>query len=143
MASQETTSPPKPFQYGLQSIFMATAAVAGAFGVWHWAGEASFILTVQLSAVIAVLVKSKGTAWPGVVLGGLLVLMVILLLQLGVRTSVFLWSFWGSLAAYLGGGLAANAETKKHSRFLRWTPLIVLAWFLFLFGVFLFQTRRY
>src|SRR5882672_3853972 len=73
MASQEIKAPaeasPKPIQFGLRSLFLATTAIAVAFGVLKWFGPLALVLGVQFSAVIAILVKSKGTAWPGVVIG--------------------------------------------------------------------------
>jgi len=75
MASPETTSPPKPFQFSLASIFLATAAVGVALGLLRWLGFSDFAsvvyVAVQNSAVIAVWVKSRGTAWFGVLNGGL------------------------------------------------------------------------
>ncbi len=62
-------SAPEPFQFRLRSIFLATSAVVAALGVLMWLGPFYMILPIQCGAVIAILVKSKGTAWRGVLIG--------------------------------------------------------------------------
>jgi hypothetical protein len=119
----------KPFQFDLRSIFLATSAIALALGVLKWFGPDTFvafvILEVQCSAVIAILVMSKGTAWRGVVFAGL----TMALLAMVTRPPFLIVLIWVSLVAWLGGGVSADAETRKRSRFVRWAFLLGLAWF--------------
>ena len=129
MVSPETT---KPFQFGLRSIFLATSAIAVTLGLLHWLSPFGFflfvIVAVQCSAVIAVLLKSDGTALRGVLIAGPSAAVLIMYL------SEFNLSFFGvivaaSVGAWFGGGLAAYAESKRQSRFLRWAWLLALIWF--------------
>jgi len=119
----------KPFQFGIRSLFLATSAIAVALGVLHWFGPAPLILAVQFSAVIAVLLKSDGTAWRGVLIAGPSAALLMMYL------SEFNLSFLGvvlaaSTAAWFGGGLAADAESKRRSRFVRCAWFLALIWFL-------------
>jgi hypothetical protein len=123
---------PKPFQFGLRSIFLVTSAIAVTLGVLKWRlGPLGFaglvIATVQCAAVIAVLAKSKGTAWPGFIVPGLSVPFVIV--AYGARASVVAL-FFASLAAWFGGGLTASEATRERSWFLEWSWLLSLIWFL-------------
>jgi len=133
------TSPdaaPKPFQFSLGSIFVATAAVGMSLGVFKWLGLDAFILVVQLAAVVAILVKSRGTAWRGVViLGTLVALPMLVSCNFQIQSFVTI-ACWASLAACFGGWFAADAETRKRSRFVRWAWLLGLIWFwlIFVFG---------
>jgi len=133
MASPETTSPPKPFQFSLASIFLATAAVGVALGLLRWLGFSDFAsvvyVAVQNSAVIAVWVKSRGTAWFGVLNGGLTAALLLIVLS-ELHASFFSAYCWASLGAWFGGGLAADAEAKRRSPFLRWAWLSALARFM-------------
>jgi hypothetical protein len=122
---------PRPFQFGLRSLFLATAAIAVAFGVLNWFGAEALILAVQFSAVIAVLVKSKGTAWREMVFSGSLVALL-LLTPAGFDILILpIVAFFASLVAWFVGGLTASEMTRKQSRFLRWSWLLALLWFVF------------
>jgi hypothetical protein len=157
VASPEIAAPDvvgsKPFQFGLRSIFVAMTGTAVALGFWTWLGPVDFLwwsahvvdsaatiailvkssflwwsaLAVDSTATIVILVKSKGRAWPGVFVGGLGVAFFVLTVkEFEARfLSSALW--FGSLAAFCGGALASDAESKKHSRFLRWARRIVVA----------------
>jgi hypothetical protein len=131
-----TRPAPKPLQFGLRSIFLATSAVGLALGVFKWLGHDIFVLTVQLAAVVAILVKSRGTALRGVVILGTLVAFPMLgLAHFHVESFVVIGT-WASLAAWFGGWLASDAEARKRSRFVRWAWLLGLIWFwsMFVFG---------
>jgi hypothetical protein len=133
---------PKPFQFGLRSIFVATAAVGMALALLKWLGPADFtglvFLAVPCSAAIVVLVKSKGTSWPGFVLPGLLSL---ILLAPGVPRPVIL--FLAGCLAWGGGGMTASEATRDQSRFLEWSWLMALVWFLFAVVSILFIWRPF
>jgi hypothetical protein len=129
MTSPDETQ--KPFQFGLRSIFLATAAVGVAFGLLKWLGLLALILAVQFSAVVAVLVLTKGTAWRGVVIGGSLAAVFILLFPPRIEL-LHTIALWASLLAWLGGGFAADTKAKRRSHFLRWTWLLVSVWLLIL-----------
>ncbi len=60
------TATNKPFQFGLASLFVATSAVAVAFGVVHWFGPDGFVGLV-IVASITVFIASI-SAW---LVGGL------------------------------------------------------------------------
>jgi hypothetical protein len=125
MASQEATTPaaPEPFQFRLRSIFLATAAVGVALGLLHWFGAVALILAVQFSAVVAILVISRGTALRGVVIvGGFVALYSMLTSEWPVV------AFGTSLTAWFGGALTADADSKRRSFFLRWAWLFALIW---------------
>jgi hypothetical protein len=53
-----------PFQFRLRSVFLATAAVGVALGLFKWLGRDGFsalaLLTVELGAMVAILLKGKG-----------------------------------------------------------------------------------
>ena len=60
----------KPFQFGLQSLFVATLAIALALGLLNWRGTRAFFALMLFSApfavTLAILVTCKGgwtTAW--------------------------------------------------------------------------------
>jgi hypothetical protein len=135
-----TEAAQKPFQFGLQSLFVATAAVAAVLGLSNWLGLDAFFLLVilpfQFAMVIAILIMSRGTAWKGVVLFGLTAAIFALVLE---RIEVvFSWRgvvFLASFAAWYGGGLTASPQTIQQSVFLRRAPLLALAWFLILFAI--------
>jgi hypothetical protein len=137
MTNPETTMPDgastSPFQSGLRSLFLATAVVAVALGLMEWIGFRDFasviFLPVQCLAVIAVLVRSGGTAWFGVLNGGLTAALLVIVLS-EFDASFLNASCWASLAAWFGGGLTANAEAKRRAPFLRWAWLSASAWFL-------------
>ena len=133
MTSTETTTPKKPIQFGLRSMFLATAAVGVALGLLEWLGFSDFAsvvyVAVQSSAVIAVWVKSRGTAWFGVLNGGLTAALLLIVLS-ELHASFLSVYCWASLGAWFGGGLAADAKAKRRSPFLRWAWLTALAWFL-------------
>jgi hypothetical protein len=119
----------EPTQFSLQGLFVATAVVGVALSVFKCFGLFTMILSVQCAAVVAVLFKSRGTAWPGVVVMGLApALFVMLLSRLGIPFYGVL--FVASLGAWFGGGIAADIESKRRSAFLRWSWLFALIWFL-------------
>jgi len=126
----------KPFQFDLRSIFVATAAVGTALGVFKWFGLGAFILVVQFAAVVAILVISGGTAWRGVVILGSLVAFPMLISTRFQVESFVAIAGSSSLAAWFGGWFAADAETRRRSRFVRWAWLLGLIWFwvMFVFG---------
>ena len=121
-------SAPEPFQFRLRSIFLAAAAVALALGVLTWLGPFYMILAIQFGAVIAVLVKSKGSAWRGVIIGA--ILGGSLSLDYLHVEKLLDGAFFSSLAAWVGGGFAADDETKRQSLFLRWAWQSALVWLL-------------
>ena len=83
----------------------------------------ALILAVQFSAVVAILVISRGTALRGVVImGGFVAILSLLTSALPVV------AFWTSLTAWFGGALTADAESKRRSFFLRWAWLLALIW---------------
>jgi hypothetical protein len=133
MSSPEAV--PKPFQFRLQSIFVATAAIAVALGLLRWLGPMYLSLVVQFTAVIAVLVTSRGTAWRGVVILGTSAALLSLLIPGPKSEFLPTGAFWASFAAWFGGGTAADTESKKRSHFLRWSWLFALVWLLTLFGI--------
>src|SRR5260221_727551 len=126
MASQENTSPSpeKPFQFDLASIFLVTSAIAAILGLLHWLGPHVFALVVipavQSAAVVAILTKSKGTAWPGVLFPALFVAVVFFFNGLSHVWVLHLLYFWATISAWIGGWFWASQETKHQSRFLRW-----------------------
>ena len=142
-------SPPlKPFQFDLRSIFLATSAIAVALGLLKWLGPLAFlvlvVLVVQCSAVIAILIKSKGTAWLGVVIPQPMVVFLFIAAALsqfnkvGELPDAALASgtiFWASLAGWFVGGLTASEATRKQSWFLRWSWLLLVIWLLLVVGV--------
>lgn len=136
---------PKPFQFSLGSIFVATAVVGIALGVFNWLGFEACILVVQLAAVVAILVKSRGTAWQGVVILGSLVAFPMLISARFQVASFVAIASWASLAAWFGGWFTADAETRKRSRFVRWAWLLGLIWFwfVFVFGAILSQPNLF
>src|SRR5258708_6146611 len=115
----------KPFQFSLWSLFVATSAIAVAFGLLKWLGPENLVLVVQFVAVVAVLVMGQGTAWPWVVGPGLFAAVVVFTLS---HFHVLAVPYWASLAAWCGGGLAADAESKRRSRFLRAAWQLALIW---------------
>lgn len=122
----------RPFQFRLRSLFLVTSAIGIALGVLKLRlgplGLVGLVIaTVQSSAVVAVLVKSRGTAWPGFVVPGLSVPFVIV--AYGARASVVAL-FFASLAAWFGGGLTASEATRERSWFLEWSWLLSLIWLL-------------
>ena len=135
MVSPETT---KPFQFELRSIFLPTTAVGVAFGLLRWLGPFGFflfvIVAVQCSAVIVIMIKSKGTAWPGVVIPGVFVAVLFIAAALkqfnevGELLDPTLAILFASLAAWFGGGLAASEAAKSRSLFLRWSLPLQFAW---------------
>ena len=131
--SPETTTSQKPFQFGLRSIFSATSVVSLALGLLKWLGPTTFvglvIVAVQSSAVITVLVQSRGTAWLGMVIGGsFAALHVVVLSDLHAPFAMIL--FFTGYGAWFGGGLGASEETKRRYRFLRCSWLFAAVWFL-------------
>lgn len=112
-------------------MFLATSAIALSLGILKWFGPVALILSVQIAAVIAVLVLSKGTAWRGVIIGGFVAAVPFVLnsieLNLAFVTVGILWI--ASLGAWFGGGLAASKSTKDRYRFLRWSWLLASVWF--------------
>jgi len=127
MTSQENT---EPFQFHLGSVFLITSAIAVAFGLLHWFGPDAFslqvMMAVQFVAISAILVTSKGTAWPSVATCGLIAAAIVQVstgFEFQHLPHIF---YWASFAAWLGGGLAADAESKRRSRFLRWAWLLAL-----------------
>ena len=87
-------------------------------------------MAVQFVAVIAILVTSKGTAWPSVAICGLIAAAIVQISTGFEFQHLPHILYWASFAAWLGGGLAADAESKRRSRFLRWAWLLALMWFL-------------
>src|SRR5260221_1225503 len=106
------TSPdaaPKPFQFRLRSIFLATAAVGVAFGLLRWLGLAILvILAVQTAAIIALFVKSNGTAWRGMVCAGLVVALL-LLASNGFKVPLDGIVLIARLTTCIAGGFACDA----------------------------------
>jgi hypothetical protein len=136
---------PKPFQFSLGSIFLATMAIAVAFAVWHWFGAEGFatliILMVQVAAIIAILVKSKGTAGRGMLFAGLLVAPVVLITT-EFDASLDAVLVLASNAAWFAGGFAADRQSRKQSRFVRWASPLAAIWFLVVMtGMALFPHR--
>jgi len=141
MASPETTSRPKPFQFGLRSIFLATAAVGVTFGLLRWLGPGIsafvFILAVQCAVVRAILVISKGAARTSVVTGGFWGGAVgLMFVGLGIPFILCVLPFFVSLGAWFGGGLWAAYNGR--SLFLRWAFSLLFAWCWFLVTIFTF-----
>jgi hypothetical protein len=124
MASPDVA--PKPFQFGLRAIFLAVTLIALALGELKWFGFPCF-MTVQFAAIVAILVKSDGTAWRGMVIVGVLTTLGLLILD-DFHTPVIGVVFVASLAAWFGGGFTADKETKEQSRFLRWAWLLAFVW---------------
>jgi len=86
------------------------------------------IVGVQCEAVIAVMMMTRGTAWRGLVIGGILA--PFLLIPVPHDELLPAVAFWASLSAWLGGALVADAESMRRSLFLRWTWLLASVWFL-------------
>src|SRR5258708_27613434 len=102
----------KPLHFPLWSLFVATSAIATVVGMWDGFGPETLIGSVQFWAVIAVLVKSKGTAWPGVVLVGLIAALFSAFTHFEMLDEV---AFLASLAAWFAGGLTAREATRGES----------------------------
>jgi len=138
MASPDAT--PKPFQFGLRSIFIATSLIALAFGLLQWLRQDALslkltvaviaVVVTQCAAVIAILIISKGTAWPSVVAFGLFAAFYIQFVNRFSYTYLPAILFWTSLSAWFGGGSGADVEFKRRSRFLRWAWIYALIWFM-------------
>jgi len=127
MTSPDET--PKPFQFGLRSIFLATLVIAVGTVVLKCLGPWNFILLVQFVAVITMLVISRGAAWPGVLLGG--IAGAILGGNAGHGTLVLgPMLFFASLAAWFGGGIVANKSNIGQPFFVRRYRLVALLWIL-------------
>jgi hypothetical protein len=128
MTDQEITTPKKPHQLRLQSLFLSIAAVAVVLGLLKSLMRIDLvqllILGVPCSAVIAVLVKSKGTAWKGVVFPAIFPTICLSF----DRIDAFVVVFCASLVAWSAGALAASKATKEQSGFLKWSFLFALVW---------------
>jgi len=121
------TSPdpaPRPFQFGLRSIFLLTSAIAVAFGLLHWIDlESLLAYTVPCAIVIAILVRNTGTGKQSEII----VLLIIVLFTLNlVGFNVPGVLFWACLAALFFGGFAADAKTKYR---------LALAWFVIVYVI--------
>jgi len=133
MVSPETMTPSeaKPFQFRLRSIFLATAAVGMALGLLKWLGPVIWmILAVQSAAIIAVLVKSRRTALRGVVFTGLVVAVLLLVSNEAPFDVVLVLA---SFSAWFAGTFAADAKSRKESRFVRWASALAALWIVFIF----------
>jgi predicted permease len=93
--NERMTSPdatPKPFQFGLRSIFLVTAAVGVALGLLKWLGPRDFLtvvfFTAPFAATAAILVKTKG-GWASLWASFLLVLVVFVAILLMIGLYVF------------------------------------------------------
>jgi hypothetical protein len=130
-ASPHDDAQAKPFQFRLQSLFVATFAVAVALGFLKWLGPVDFLwwatLLAAVNSVVAILIASKGSAWPGVFVGGVGVAFFVMTINLFESRFIATALLSGSLAAVCGGAFASDAQSRRSSRFLRWNWRIAVA----------------